>query len=64
MSITDIIAEVDRLEPIDQKRLMSHLVLQRLRDNSSYRSEIRARLSDTDPSHWKRPSELTQSSQS
>ena len=52
MSITEIISEVDKLEPIDRKRLMSHLVLRRLQENEEYRNELSRRLDDKDPDHW------------
>ncbi len=52
MGITEIISEVDKLEPIDRKRLMSHLVLRRLRENEDYRKELSRRLDDKDPDHW------------
>lgn len=52
MGITEIIKEVDNLEPVDRKRLMSHLVLRRLKENESYREELASRLEDKDPEHW------------
>lgn len=52
MRITEIIKEVDNLEPIDRKRLMSHLVLRRLHENESFRKELARRLDDEDPNHW------------
>ena len=52
MGITEIIKEVDNLEPVDRKRLMSHLVLRRLKENESYREELAHRLEDKDPEHW------------
>jgi hypothetical protein len=52
MGITEIIKEVDNLEPVDRKRLMSHLVLRRLHENESYREELARRLEDKNPEHW------------
>ncbi|WP_309382217.1 hypothetical protein [Cerasicoccus frondis] len=52
MSITQIIDEVDRLEPADRKRLMAHLVLRRLRENEAYRAEITRRIDDKRPGAW------------
>ena len=52
MSITDLISEAEKLEAIDRKRLMSHLVLLRLRENDEYRKELTRRLDDKDPKNW------------
>lgn len=52
MGITDLISEVDRLEAVDRKRLMSHLVLLRLKENKDYRKELAHRLNDKNPERW------------
>ncbi len=52
MSITDLISEVDRLESVDRKRLMSHLTLLRLKENEEYRKELAARIDDKNPESW------------
>ena len=58
MSITQIIDEVERLEPADRKRLMAHLVLQRLRENEEYRKEISQRFENELPSAWTRVDQI------
>jgi hypothetical protein len=52
MSITELIDQVDLLEPTDRKRLMAHLVLRELRENDAYRKEIARRLDDDSPEAW------------
>ncbi|MGE9295525.1 MAG: hypothetical protein ACQKBV_04480 [Puniceicoccales bacterium] len=52
MSFADIIDEVDRLEPIERQRLMSHLVVLRLKENQSFRKEMASRFADKSPEQW------------
>ena len=52
MGITQIIDEVDKMEPADRKRLMSHLVLRRIRENEAYRKELARWLDDKTPGKW------------
>ena len=58
MGITEIIREIDALELVDRKRLMSHLVLRRLQENESYRNELADRLQDKKPENWTSADEL------
>jgi len=58
MNLIQIIDAVDRLDHADRKRLMSHLVLKRLREKEEYRSELSRRLDDTSPGAWIPLSEL------
>ena len=52
MEVTTIIQEIDKLEPVDKKRVMSHMVLRRLQENAAFREEMTRRIDDKNPDNW------------
>lgn len=52
MEVADIIHEIEKLEPLDKKRIIAHLVHRRLQDNSALRTELAQRLENKDPENW------------
>ena len=52
MELQELEREVERLNPEEQRKLISFLVALDLRRDESYREELQRRLDDRDPNGW------------
>ena len=52
MELQELQLEVERLNPEEQRKLISFLVALDLRRDEGYREELQRRLDDRDPNGW------------
>lgn len=52
MGLVELIAEVDRLSPVEQERLAAHLKIKKQMQDAELREELTRKINDKNPANW------------